>query len=60
MGCLSRDPLDVQYVLDGGALVQRIRWPYAANYKDICRQYIHYVSKRYGEALPLLVMGMRG
>ncbi len=44
-------PLDVQYVLDGGALVQRIPWPYGAKYKDICRQYIDYVSKRYGEAV---------
>ncbi len=41
-------PLDVQYILDGGALVQRISWPYAAKCKDICRQYKDYVSKRYG------------
>ncbi len=52
-------PLDVQYVLDGGALVQRIPWPYAARYKDIRRQYIHYISKRYGRQC-LCLMGMRG
>jgi hypothetical protein len=44
-------PPDVQYVLDGGALIQRIPWAHGAKYKDIYRQYTDYVSKRYGEAV---------
>ncbi len=27
---------EVQYVLDGGALIQRIPWTHGSTYKDIC------------------------
>ncbi len=45
---MPQQRFDVQYISDGGP------WPYAAKYKDICRQYIKYtdhVSKIYCEAV---------
>ncbi|KAJ8412509.1 hypothetical protein AAFF_G00128450 [Aldrovandia affinis] len=41
----------VQYVLDGGALVQRIPWTRGSTYKDICKLYSEYVTRKYGEAV---------
>ena len=40
----------VHYVLDGGALVQRIPWARGSSYKGICTQYTEYVTKKYGQA----------
>uniref|UniRef100_UPI00358ECD2A uncharacterized protein n=1 Tax=Myxine glutinosa TaxID=7769 RepID=UPI00358ECD2A len=40
-----------QYVLDGGALLQRIPWSHGSTYKDICHQYTEYVTKKYGKAV---------
>jgi len=40
-----------QYVLDGGALLQRIPWSHGSTYKDICHQYTEYVRKKYGKAV---------
>jgi len=40
-----------QYVLDGGALVQRIPWSRGSTYRDICHQYTDYVTKKYGDAI---------
>ena len=42
---------EVQYVLDGGALVQRIPWTRGATYKEICTVYTEYVAKKYGKAI---------
>ncbi|KAJ8389494.1 hypothetical protein AAFF_G00120320 [Aldrovandia affinis] len=44
-------PGHVQYVLDGGALVQRIPWTRGSTYKDICKLYSEYVTRKYGEAV---------
>jgi hypothetical protein len=41
----------VQYVLDGGALVQRIPWTRGSTYYYICRLYTEYVTRKYGEAI---------
>ena len=41
----------VQYVLDGGALVQRIPWTSGSTYNNICRLYTEYVTRKYGEAI---------
>ncbi|WAR03769.1 hypothetical protein MAR_010327 [Mya arenaria] len=41
----------VQYVLDGGALVQRIPWTRGSTYNCICRLYTEYVKRKYGEAI---------
>ena len=42
---------DTQYVLDGGALLQRIPWTHGATYKDICTVYRAYVAKKYWKAI---------
>ena len=42
---------EVQYVLDGGALLQRIPWTCGATYKDICTVYTAYMAKKYGKAI---------
>ena len=39
---------EVQFVLDGGSLLQRIPWTRGATYRDICTV---YVAKKYGEAI---------
>ncbi|KAJ8377229.1 hypothetical protein AAFF_G00264570 [Aldrovandia affinis] len=41
----------VQYVLDGGALVQRIPWTRGSTYMGICKRYSEYVTRNYGEAV---------
>jgi hypothetical protein len=41
----------VQYVLDGGAHIQRIPWSHGSTYKDICQLYTDYVTQKYGEAV---------
>ena len=42
---------EIQYVLDGGALIQRIPWARGATYREICSVYTTYVLKKYGEAV---------
>ena len=38
-------------VLDGGALLQCITWSRGSTYRDICRQYTEYVTRKYGDAI---------
>ena len=42
---------ELQYVLDGGALLQRIPWTKGATYKEICTVYTEYVTRKYGNAV---------
>ena len=42
---------EVQYVLDGGALLQRIPWGKGATFKQICSVYTEYVTRKYGNAI---------
>jgi len=42
---------DVQFVLNGGSLLQRIPWAQGATYGKICKAYTDYVAKKYGEAI---------
>ena len=44
-------PGKVQFVLDGGSLLQHIPWKQGATYGDICTVYTEYVAKKYGEAI---------
>ncbi len=44
-------PRDVQYVLDGGALLQRIPWMKGATFNEILTVYTDYVSRKYGSAI---------
>ena len=36
------------YVIDGGALIHKIKWPKKATYKGIAHQYVSYVRAKYG------------
>ena len=47
----SKDPPEhnFKYVLDGGALVQRIPWQVGDTYDKILKSYIGYVTKHYGQ-----------
>ena len=43
---------EVQYVLDGGALLHRITWPHGfPTYQGICALYCDYVSRNFGPAI---------
>ena len=39
---------DTSYVLDGGALLHRVRWLVGNIYKEVTMQYMSYVRHRYG------------
>lgn len=41
---------DVQYVLDGGALLHRLPWPRGSTFDGLCEQYVKYVTQKYGTA----------
>ena len=40
--------IDTSYVLDGGALLHRVRWLAGNIYKEVTMQYMSYVRHRYG------------
>ena len=43
---------EVQYVLDGGALIHRIPWPRGSpTYREICNAYVNYATQKYGKAI---------
>ena len=43
---------NVQYVLDGGALLHRVLWPIASpTYKEECNLYCSYLRRKYGRAI---------
>ena len=44
-------PTGVFYVVDGGAMLQRLPWPKSATYIDICKLYIHYVHNHFSNAV---------
>ena len=39
---------DVQYVLDGGALLHRVPWPRGSIYESVSHLYVRYVTQKYG------------
>ena len=44
--------IEVQHVLDGGALLHRITWPHGfPTYQDICALYCDYMSQKVGPAI---------
>lgn len=40
---------EAKYVLDGGALLHRVKWKKKTTYKEIALQYVKYVRTRYGD-----------
>ena len=50
--CVVQDqPLDVTYVIDGGALLQRLPWQKSVSYASLCKLYISYIHKYYHDVL---------
>ncbi len=47
---MTGPPCKVQYVLDGGALLQRLPWARGKTYTELCDMYTNYVVGKYGEA----------
>ena len=45
------------YVLDGGALLQRVPWPRGKTYQEICTIYAEYIKKKYGENITTVFDG---
>ena len=41
---------EVQYVLDGGALLHRIPWPRRSTFENVSQLYVNYVTQKYGTA----------
>ncbi len=37
-----------KYVLDGGALIHKVKWAKKGTYQDIVKQYVSYVRVKYG------------
>ncbi len=44
-------PINIQYVLDGGALLHRIPWNKGSTFSEILKTYSNYVLNKYGEAI---------
>jgi hypothetical protein len=45
---------NVQYVVDGGALLQRIPWKQGETYTAIINTYAKYVTRKYGRSIVVL------
>ena len=41
---------DVQYVLDGDALLHQVPWPRCSTYESVSHLYVRYVTQKYGAA----------
>ena len=44
------DNTSTQYVLDGGALLHRVRWLPNSTYNDVVKQYLQYVYMKFGQS----------
>ena len=44
----AAEKVQAVHVLDGGALIHRVKWQKKVTYKDITMQYVNYVRARYG------------
>lgn len=50
-------PKDLVYVVDGGALLHRVRWMKGTTFGDIAKQYVTYVRKHYGDRTHIIFDG---
>ena len=41
--------LHATYILDGGALIHKVKWAKKGTYQDIVKQYVSYVRVKYGD-----------
>jgi len=44
-------PTGVVYVIDGGAMLQRLPWPKSPSYADLTQLYIQYVHNHFRNVL---------
>ena len=52
----QREPsANVQYVLDGGALLHRIPWPRGSTFDSVFEMYVAYVTQMYGATVFIFV-----
>ena len=42
---------NLQFVLDGGALIYQTPWPWWSTYRNICALYCNYVDQKYGQTI---------
>ena len=51
--CSCAEPFgnDIQFVLDGGSLLQRIPWSKGTTFSTICNTYVNYVTGKYNDAV---------
>ena len=46
----SQRNTQIHHVLDGGALIHRVKWPKGATYSEIAKTYVSYVHQHYGHS----------
>ena len=46
----SASTLDGHYIVDGGALIQRLPWRREDLFETICQMYVDYVMRKYSRA----------
>ena len=54
---MSKDQIDKSslYVVDGGTLLQRVRWMKSLTFKELAQLYVSYVRRHYGVAFIVLM-----
>lgn len=54
--CVIKEcPLRAAYVIDGGAMLQRLPWPKSTSYANICQLYVQYIRKHFHNAHIVIV-----
>ena len=48
---------EMNYVLDGSALIQRLPWSHNATFDSICNKYVDYVEQKYGNSTTIVFDG---
>ena len=46
---LAERDVRIDHVIDGGALLHKVKWAKKATYKNIVMQYVEYVHAKYGQ-----------
>ncbi len=54
---LSLQDQSVRFVIDGGALLQRLPWKQGVTYNSICESYVHYVERHFGKQVAVVFDG---
>ncbi len=49
-----------KYVIDGGALLHKVKWAKKTTYHDVIMQYVEYVHRKYGHQCCIVFYGYEG